>query len=182
MPLRLPSPALAELPEPDETDPKEVYAYFGLAMYWAQVYERGVINLAVGLLIKKPSARTQQLVDDLYKRLDENTLGRTFLIVRENASIAPDTEHAMRVALRERNFLAHSFFHIHAEDFVHEDGRGTMLRELVGMIHQFRQADLIVDRIVATQLERIGVTQENLDREFEKQFERLRRLREGDSV
>lgn len=41
-----------EVPVPDYDDPKEVYAFFGLTFYWAQVLEQGLVNLAVALQAK----------------------------------------------------------------------------------------------------------------------------------
>ena len=37
-------------PAPNYDDPKELYAFFGLAFYKANVLEHGVMNLAVALL------------------------------------------------------------------------------------------------------------------------------------
>ena len=33
-----------EIPFPDASDPKEIYAFFGLAMYHAQVFEKGYFD------------------------------------------------------------------------------------------------------------------------------------------
>ena len=39
-------------PEPEDTGQKEVYAFFGLCSYYAQVFKQGVVNLAVGLRVR----------------------------------------------------------------------------------------------------------------------------------
>jgi hypothetical protein len=38
-----------EVPEPESDEAKEVYAFFGLAAYWAQVLEREAIHFAVAV-------------------------------------------------------------------------------------------------------------------------------------
>jgi hypothetical protein len=86
------APGLPEhvLPEPEDFGCKEVYAFFGLAAYWAQVLERGVINLAVGLEIGKSSNVTRQLVDELFARFDVRTLGRLLRAVQDDISVGSD--------------------------------------------------------------------------------------------
>lgn len=63
------------LPEPDYDDEKELYAFFGFAFYWVQVFEHGVMNLAAALRVSEATAISSDFLDDLWERLDNQDLG-----------------------------------------------------------------------------------------------------------
>ena len=54
------------VPEPEYDDPKEVYAFFGLAAYWIQLLEQGILNLWVGLRISGLKVPTWEDVRNFY--------------------------------------------------------------------------------------------------------------------
>jgi hypothetical protein len=60
-----------DVPVPEDSDPKEVYAFFGLCAFHAQVLEQGLINLVVGL---KTRGLTQITEVDIIKAFDRMEL------------------------------------------------------------------------------------------------------------
>lgn len=80
------------IPEPDYDDPKEVYAFFGLAANCVQLVEQGIVNLLVGLRILGKSGPTWGDVRILYEEADRNTLGQLLKAVRELAPFDPKLE------------------------------------------------------------------------------------------
>ncbi len=67
----------AEVPMPEGSGIKEVYAFFGLCAYQAQVLERGVINLAVGLHAKRLSSIAPEAVEPMFDRAEQKNAGST---------------------------------------------------------------------------------------------------------
>jgi hypothetical protein len=93
---------------------QDVYAHFGLAMYWAQVFEHGVVNLIAvyrrlhGLLI------TDREIDDTYEREFEKTLGGILHDLKSEIALPKDIEAKSQQALQIRNRLSHRYFREHA--------------------------------------------------------------------
>jgi hypothetical protein len=159
-------------PEPDEI--KEVYARFGLALYFAQVLEHGIVNALVSLDLipnQRKHARTPEewsaIVDSFMSRHFEKTMGRMLHELRSITLVPSDLEDLLRDALRRRNRIAHDFFREHAEDFMNSSGRAAMLAEVDECRAVFEAADNQLDEVVAPMRRAAGITDEVIAREFD---------------
>lgn len=64
------------LPAPDYDDPKEIYAFCGLAVYYVQLLEHSLRCLAAVLRLAGPGLLTQEEFDRIGVWLDGHTLGQ----------------------------------------------------------------------------------------------------------
>jgi hypothetical protein len=70
-------------PQPEYDDPKELYAFFGLAFYKANVLEHGVMNLAVALMAEGNLGITVDDVNRLYESFETKTFGQVIRVAKE---------------------------------------------------------------------------------------------------
>ncbi|MBN1511377.1 MAG: hypothetical protein JXB13_05135 [Phycisphaerae bacterium] len=162
-----------EIPEPDHYEPKEVYAFFGLAAYWAQVLEQGVVNLIVGLRVAGETVLTPKHVLDAYADEDRKTLGQLLNSLRSETTVSIDVEECLKRALQLRNHLTHQFFVEHDEAFLSDVGRRRMIDELRSITASFRDADKLVDPLWLGVWKRHGITQQLIERELESLQNRI---------
>jgi hypothetical protein len=155
------STPIHEVPEPEGSDDKEVYAFYGLAGYAAQVLEKGLVNLVAGLHADGLSI-TRAEFDTLYARFDSSTFGQLVRGLRTKIQISPDTEMLLADALAKRNRLIHDFFADHAAAFMTEKGRLKMIAELRDLVALFQRADRDVERLWTPIAERRGLTEETV--------------------
>lgn len=153
-----------EVPEPDYDDPKEVYAFYGLAAYAAQVLERGLVNLLVGLSIAGERGITVEVIDGLFEQFNSHTFGHLFKALRNRISVTAGLEGQLSDALLRRNLLVHQFFEKHSEDFISEKGRHLMIDELRELIVLFKSADQSVDDLTLPLFSKLGITAEIIQR------------------
>ncbi|RBH35886.1 hypothetical protein C3F00_045175, partial [Pseudomonas sp. MWU13-2860] len=118
---------MPEIPEPDFDDPKEVYAFFGLAIYNANLLEASLINLAVVLNLDRVKVITRDVFEATFGEMEAKTLGQLLKATRKLVSLPVELEPVLDEALSKRNFLAHSFFRVNAEEFTHEPGKRDMI-------------------------------------------------------
>jgi hypothetical protein len=156
-----------DIPDPDYDDPKEVYAFYGLAMYAAQLLEHSLLNLAAGLYLKKKPVVTKQIFDATFQDLDRKTLGQLLVATRSLTRVSEAVDAALQKALRRRNYLTHQFFRAHAAAFTHEKGRRLMLDELGALIVEFKQADAMVTPIYIELWKQYGVDEVALAAEIQ---------------
>ena len=151
-----------DIPELENFSAKEVYAFFGLAAFSAQVLEKTLVNLVVtfktcGLPI------TRSIFDEIFDAHDSRTLGQLLRTARDQKIPIPaKTDGVLRMALEKRNYLNHDFFADHAGHFMTEAGRKTMLRRLTKLILLFKEANCQCEPIYRPLLERKGVSEEML--------------------
>lgn len=163
-----------QVPDPDYDEPKEVYAFYGLAMYSAQLLEHSMLNLAAGLFMTKAPLITRSLFDSTFEDLDRKTLGELLKAARKLLTIPPGTDAIFSAALVKRNYLAHRFFRVHAEIFPHEKGRRLMLDELSGLIREFQSADEHATPLYMAVWKHFGIDEQWIEREIAEMREEVR--------
>ena len=159
---------------------KTVCAHFGLAMYLAQVLEHGLVNalLFLELLPKRAGTPVPRKVweaefDAFLDRNFEMTLGRMIRNLKAVVSVPSDLEACLSDALRERNFLAHSYFRERADEFMSRPGRGIMTKELEAAQALFVRADQRLSEVTKGGREKYGITDEKAEELFAKQLIRI---------
>jgi hypothetical protein len=164
----------AEIPEPDDFEAKEVFAFFGLASYHAQVCEKGLVNMAV-ILQARGTHLTPEVWDGLFGQFDSRTFGQ---LLREIGKIFPLTaadEELLSTALKKRNWIAHQFFADYSVDFTFESGRRKMIEELRSATALFMQADICASRLYEAEQHALGLSDTVVLRLIDKQKEEYRK-------
>lgn len=162
------------IPKPEDTVPKEVYAFFGLCAYYAQVLEQGMVNLAVGLHARGLTVLTGPAVSAAFDRADRQTLGQLLRDVQRRVEIPHDMEAALNQALSDRNFLVHRFFVTHDVDFCSDVGRQEMIDELRAMTRRFQETDRRVDALWIPLRKTLGFTQKLMEAELDRMYDEAR--------
>ena len=98
---------IVDLPD-DGSREREVIAYYGSAMFYAQIFERGMINLLL-MLELSPLHNTREDYDSLARLLDKKTAGSLIKRLRTSMNVDDSTQQMLEKALETRNHLAHSF-------------------------------------------------------------------------
>lgn len=157
-----------QIPEPNYDDPKEIYAFFGLAYYQAAVLEHGVLNLAVAMLAKNIPGITVDDVDRLYESFDKSTFGHLINAAKTKFAVPSDLEADLALALGQRNYLAHRFFVVHDIDFMVPSGRRQMIDELIDILTHLRSVDARMDALWMTAWASFGITKEWIEQQMQE--------------
>lgn len=140
---------------------RDVYAHYGLAMYLAQSVERG-LSMVVSLVETTNGATTW----DFDARLAE-CYAMTFGELVTRFSALPPASHLdlasrLRLAVGDRNMLAHQYFWDRAVSFNVTEGRGKMLTELQRMQAEFEAIDHDLAALSKSEMTVRGDTPEDL--------------------
>lgn len=153
--------------DPDQE--REVYARFGLAVYFAQVLEHGIVN-ALAILHLIPTQRHltgsreewTSMADVFFGRHFGTTMGRMMKGLRGVVEVPADLDGLLSRALTLRNWLAHDFFRERAVEFLTPAGRAQMLREIDEARSVFQDADKCLEQVVTPARIKAGITDEVL--------------------
>lgn len=153
---------------------KTVYAHFGLAIYFSQVLEHGLVNALVFIdLLPRRAGRPvpkKEWIKEFDSFMDqhfETTLGKMIRSLKGVISVPDELESLLATALKKRNFLAHHYFKERAAEFMTITGRDEIISELQEAQMLFDQADDKLDEVVKPLRERFGFTDEQLEHYFE---------------
>lgn len=150
----------AEVPPIDGCCDKEVFAFFGLVAYSAQVLEHAALNLALVLQLPAVDKITKQDFDKLYQHLTRKTFGQLISAAREVIEVSEDQEAVLKSAVDLRNYTTHRYFRDRAEDFVSVAGQNEMKREMQKFIAQLTEADHVLTGLYQPLWDKYGVTEE----------------------
>lgn len=149
---------------------KEVYAYFGLAVYHSQVLESGLINALVALDFMPSNVHhitTKTDWSDKFDAFFDNraalTMGNLIQALRKVTTVPDDLERQLKAALEKRKFLVHHYFRERIMLFTTERGRDEMIKDLEGYADSFIAADRALDENVQPIMARYGLTSQKLD-------------------
>jgi uncharacterized protein with HEPN domain len=146
---------------------REVYAKYGLAMYSAQCFETGLVNLLISLKLKDREKIIRSDIDLFTEKYYEKTLGRLIHSLKQAMKISENLETELRELLDIRNYLAHRYFRVKAIDFMKKDGRQRMLFELESIISKLENGDKKIDSIDSVICEQYGITNEMVSKKIE---------------
>lgn len=159
---------MLHVPTPDFDDPKEVYAFFGLAVYAANLLEASFVNWTVALRLGTIPAATRQDFDTAFGHFESRTLGQLLKATHLLTAVPADIDLVLNKSLSDRNRLVHHFFREHAANATHPAGQRTMISELSSMIELFNHADALVTPIYQSLWERFGIDEAMIELELAK--------------
>jgi len=164
-----------EIPKRENSEAKEVFAFFGLCMYNLQVFEQGCVNLAVGLQIRGLTKLTEKDFDNLFDKMSKKTLGQLISEVRNHVNISKQLEEEMNQLLQKRNYIAHEFFVRHDTNFMSSNGRVEMIEELREITKNTQTVDNKVESITHSLWKKLGLTAEIVQKGLKKMREEASR-------
>ncbi|MCU1428671.1 MAG: hypothetical protein JWL83_2671 [Actinomycetia bacterium] len=140
-------PNLDELSEDEQV--REVYAWAGLALYYAQVVEHGLVNLVFFARLTDPTLPEEfKSADEFFEAQFRRVMGQTVRAVRKHVDVDDSLDSRLAEALRLRNFIAHEFFRERIELFMYQEGRRLMLAELGQTVRHLKDLDEELETLV----------------------------------
>lgn len=163
-------PMTEPLPIDSESEQvRDVYAYFGLALYWAQCLEQSIFqhllfveHFPKATATYKSAEQWAEDFDEYEERELSQTMGK---LIRRLGEAGQPTEEIKRLlghALVKRNWLAHGYFPDRAIQFTLSSGRESMIAELEAIRDLFRECANKLDDLTLPIAEKAGLTKDRL--------------------
>lgn len=157
---------MTAIPTPDFDDPKEIYAFFGLAAYNASLLEASFINWTVALRLGGMTSATRQDFDSIFEHSEARTLGQLLDVTRKLAAVPKNLDRLLAKSLAERNRLIHRFYREHAQNLTHPEGHKVIISELRSMIDLFQRTDSLVTPLYLALWAHFGVDEAIIQEEL----------------
>jgi len=143
---------------------KKVFANFGLAMYRAQCAEQSIMQLLVFFDFFDKRAETDESTEQWEKGFDKSTsreiTDRLIQAMNELRVLDKEIEELLILALKKKDWLAHTYFYDRSLDFTGEKGRNKMIEELDDAVSLFNEVEETLNPITKELCEKYGLTQD----------------------
>jgi uncharacterized protein YutE (UPF0331/DUF86 family) len=154
----------------DEEVRKEMFAWYGAAMYAAQLFEVELVTLLLALKKLRDPETDQSDYDDLDILLSRKTLGALLKELEKHCFLEPEFKDLLTGYRDQRNFLAHEFFYTSANEMRSRQGFEKLTIELQDLENQFRVADQIAMKMSENIRKANGVNEEEFQVYVESQL------------
>jgi hypothetical protein len=114
-------------------------------------------------------------VEKLFTDLEAKTFGGVLRAARRLTTPPADIDSLLNEALTKRNHLIHDFFFEHAADFMSAPGRLRMMAVLQDRLRTFKVANRRLEPMTLQVLERLGVSAERLEAEWQAMLKSVER-------
>ena len=122
---------------------KDLFAWYGAAMYAAQLFEVELVTLLLCLERLTSPRITATKLDRIDDILSRKTLGALLGELKKHTTLDSEFEQLLLSYRDKRNYLAHRFFHENAQRMSTVQGFEELTEELKEIESQLRQADAV---------------------------------------
>jgi ERCC4-type nuclease len=135
----------------------ELFAWYGAAMYAAQLFEVELVTLLLNVQRLADSEVTLEKLNKMDDALSRKTLGALLNELKKRTSLHPDFEQLLMSYRDKRNYLAHGFFFENAQKMSNLEGFKKLTKELQQTERQLREADAIAMKMSENVRREIGI-------------------------
>ena len=142
---------------------KEIYAQFGLCVYWFQVLEHQLIDMILLSAKQNNLMLSSTDFDNLFYSYSDKSMGALKKKVFELYNLSRDDIDEINCIQTKRNYYVHNYFKNHSEDLFDINKRKKILDEFINTIEQIKIVDKKLEDLCVNSLNNVGITQDILD-------------------
>ncbi|MEC0173361.1 hypothetical protein P4H83_00585 [Paenibacillus favisporus] len=129
-----------------EQQSKELFAYFGLAVYYSQALEQQLTNLLMLMKLSKGEVPSEEELTELYRRKLSSSLGQLVNEIRHHFPFTEEETLLLKEVWKQRNYIVHDYFKERIKETFTPDGRARMIRELTAFRDQAQELEQKLQR------------------------------------
>ncbi|GIP21527.1 MULTISPECIES: hypothetical protein [Paenibacillus] len=114
----------------DSSQAKELFSYFGLAVYYSQALEHQLANLIMLMKVADGKVFTEKDLEELFQLKLSNSLGQLVREIQHNFSFSTEETEQLTRLWKQRNYIVHDYFKERIHDTFTASGRAAMIEEL----------------------------------------------------
>ncbi|WP_342576784.1 hypothetical protein [Paenibacillus sp. FSL M8-0142] len=120
----------------DSDHSKELFAYFGLAVYYSQALEQQLANLLMLIKLSQGNVPSEEDFAELYQRKLSSSLGQLVHEIQHYFPFSEEETVQLKKVWKQRNYIVHDYFKERIHETFSPAGRSRMIRELTAFKDQ----------------------------------------------
>ncbi|HWO53239.1 MAG TPA: hypothetical protein VNM49_02425 [Paenibacillus cookii] len=144
----------------DSEHSKELFAYFGLAVYYSQALEQQLVNLLMLMKVSQGKVPTEEDLADLYHQKLSNSLGQLVNEIQHHFPFSPDETTLLKEVWKQRNYIVHDYFKERIQETFSPGGRSKMIGELTAFKAQAQELERKLQKYTSEMYAKLGLDQE----------------------
>ncbi|WP_211745858.1 hypothetical protein [Paenibacillus sp. Marseille-Q4541] len=140
----------------DSEHSKELFSYYGLAVYYSQALEQQLVNLLVLMKLTQGKISPEEELTNLYYKKLSSSLGQLVHEIQHNFDFSEEESMLLNNIWKKRNYIVHDYFKERILETFTLEGRSQMIEELIEFKDQAQKLEhklLYYTQILINQLE-----------------------------
>ena len=158
----------------DESFKKEIQPMYEQIGALVQASQQMEFTIGFSLtLLNQLNAKSidDEKFDESMNKFSKSTLGRLIGAIKKHVDIDSKSEEALKLALDERNYIIHYFFHDKTELFATRQGRGELLERVKLARKNIDPGFKILDSITVVLMQANGMSMDNIMKDVKSSIE-----------
>lgn len=155
----------------DTTPLNPIYLEMGAAVQDCQRIELYISFIVTLLIDLSDGDLTEQEFRGSMENLGAQTMGRLMEEIKLKVGFTDESVHALRKALKARNFLIHRFYNERSDLLLTHEGRQKALREIRSKRESLNTANGMLDPVMKDLIRLKGIDMDRFKMELEEMFE-----------
>lgn len=142
---------------------KELFAYYGLAVYYGQAMEQQLVNLILLTKMSQGKAMSEEELEELYERKMSSSLGQLIHEARHHITFSEEDIIRLNELWQQRNRIVHHFFKERIHETFSPEGRTRMIKELSDFKERAQELEVTLHQYTSEWIAELGLNDESAE-------------------
>ncbi|WP_434751614.1 hypothetical protein [Paenibacillus amylolyticus] len=145
----------------DSEHSKELFAYYGLAVYYGQALEQQLVNLILLTKISQGKVVSEEDLEELYERKMSSSLGQLIHEARHHFPFSEEETNQLNELWQQRNRIVHHYFKERIHETFSPEGRTRMIKELDDFKERAQELEMTLQHYITAWIAALGLNDES---------------------
>lgn len=145
----------------DSEHSRELFAYYGLAVYYGQALEQQLVNLILLMKMSQGKVVSDEDLEDLYERKMSSSLGQLIHEVKHHFTFSDEETRQLNELWKQRNSIVHHYFKERIHETFSPEGRSRMIKELEDFKSRAQELEISLQQYTGTWIRQLGLNAES---------------------
>ncbi|MCM3782862.1 hypothetical protein M3231_07735 [Neobacillus mesonae] len=145
---------------------KELFSYYGLAVYYSQALEQQLVNLLVLMKLTQGKISPEEELTSLYYKKLGNSLGQLVHEIQHNFAFTEEESALLNNIWKKRNYIVHDYFKERILETFTSEGRSQMIEELIEFKDQAQNLEQKLLYYTRELLNELELEEEDIDQDL----------------
>ncbi|MBP2001019.1 hypothetical protein J2Z69_002062 [Paenibacillus shirakamiensis] len=145
----------------DSEQAKELFSYFGLAVYYSQALEHQLANLIMLMKLSSGKVPSDEDFSELFQAKLSSSLGQLIKEIQHHFAFSEEETNQLTRIWKQRNYIVHDYFKERIHDTFSRSGRQTMIKELLQFKDEAQALERKLQHYASELYEQVGAAMED---------------------
>ncbi|GGH60002.1 hypothetical protein ACN9MH_11405 [Paenibacillus silvae] len=145
----------------DSEHSRELFAYYGLAVYYGQALEQQLVNLILLTKMSQGKVVTEEELEELYERKMSSSLGQLIHEARHHFTFSEEETDRLNELWQQRNRIVHHYFKERIHETFSPEGRSRMIKELDDFKERAQELEITLQQYTGAWIAELGLNAES---------------------